>query len=138
MTVDTRISGTEGSCTGDLRAREVKRGLVEWFNSEHGFGFILPDEGGPSVFVHFTEIAGSGIYHSLQDGDVVTYEHDRSVYPPQARNVRIADVAGSGHSRHPHRMRPLRYFPPSAAGKAATVRHLGENTSDVPHRGSTN
>lgn len=109
MTVDARIAGTERACTGDLLGREMKRGLVEWFNCEHGFGFILPDEGGPRIFVHFTEIAGSGIYHSLQDGDVVTYEHDLSVHPPQARNVRIADLAGAGHSRHPNRMRPLRY-----------------------------
>ncbi len=104
MTTDTGISDT-----GIFTATNAKRGVVDWFNCEHGFGFIAPDDGGPSVFVHFTEIAGNGIYHTLQDGEVVTYEHDRTSHPPRARNVRIVNSAGPEHGRHPNRVRPLRF-----------------------------
>lgn len=67
----------------------TKRGVVDWFNCEHGFGFISPEGGGSSVFVHFTEIAGNGIFRALQEGEAVTYDIDQTSHPPQARNVHI-------------------------------------------------
>lgn len=71
----------------DITAVVKKRGIVDWFNQEHGFGFISPEDGGPSVFVHFSEIAGSGMYRTLQDGELVTYHLDRTSHRPQAHNV---------------------------------------------------
>ncbi|MEU4058538.1 cold shock domain-containing protein [Rhodococcus sp. D-46] len=61
-------------------------GHVEWFNQESGFGFIAPDGAGPSVFVHHSEIAGSG-FRTLDEGEPVTYDLDVTTHPPQARNV---------------------------------------------------
>ena len=61
-------------------------GHVEWFNRESGFGFIAPDGAGPSVFVHHSEIAGSG-FRTLDEGEPVTYDLDVTTHPPQARNV---------------------------------------------------
>ena len=48
---------------------ERETGSVKWFSSEKGFGFIVRDRG-DDVFVHHTQIAGSG-YKSLQEGQKV-------------------------------------------------------------------
>jgi CspA family cold shock protein len=46
-------------------------GVVKWFNSQKGFGFI-EREGGPDVFVHFSAIQGSG-YRELLEGERVEF-----------------------------------------------------------------
>ena len=48
------------------------QGTVKWFNSEKGYGFIT-QEGGPDLFVHYSEIQSNG-YRSLQEGDRVEFE----------------------------------------------------------------
>ena len=47
-------------------------GTVKWFNSEKGFGFIT-QEGGPDLFVHYSEIQANG-YRSLNEGDKVEFD----------------------------------------------------------------
>ena len=55
------------------RARGMPQGMVKWFNEEKGYGFIAPDDSGEDLFVHHTEIAGSG-FRALEEGESVSYE----------------------------------------------------------------
>ena len=48
-------------------------GTVKWFNSDKGFGFIAPDEGGKDVFVHITAVRAAGL-EGLQDNQKVSFE----------------------------------------------------------------
>lgn len=48
-------------------------GKVKWYNSQKGYGFIAPDDGGKDVFVHATALEAAGL-RSLNDGQAVSYE----------------------------------------------------------------
>jgi CspA family cold shock protein len=61
-------------------------GIVKWFNSEKGYGFIS-QEGGPDVFVHFSAIAGTG-YRNLEENQKVEFDITQGQKGPQAANVR--------------------------------------------------
>ena len=61
-------------------------GTVKRFNDSKGFGFITPEEGGKDLFVHFSNIAGSG-FKSLTEGAKVEYEPAEGPKGPQATNV---------------------------------------------------
>jgi CspA family cold shock protein len=51
----------------------MAKGTVKFFNTDKGFGFIKPDNGGDDVFVHVSEVQRAGI-RSLIEGDKITYE----------------------------------------------------------------
>ena len=60
-------------------------GTVKWFNDKKGFGFIENEDGG-DVFVHHSDIQGSGS-KSLSEGDRVSFDVEQSQKGPKASNV---------------------------------------------------
>ena len=66
-------------------------GTVKWFNSQKGYGFIAPDEGGDDAFVHISAVEQAGL-STLDEGQKVEYE----LAPAQngksaAQNIRVAE-----------------------------------------------
>jgi CspA family cold shock protein len=52
---------------------ESGTGVVKWFNTTKGFGFIQPDNGGGDVFVHISAVERAGM-RTLDKDQRVTYE----------------------------------------------------------------
>jgi len=63
-------------------------GTVKWFSNAKGYGFITPDSGGEDLFVHHTEIAGSG-FKTLAEGAKVEFEVTQGQKGPQATDVQV-------------------------------------------------
>src|SRR5438034_10825513 len=70
-------------------------GVVKWFKSEKGYGFITPDDGGKDCFVHFSAIQGGG-FRKLEEGQKVEFEIGQGQKGPQAENVVALDGGAVG------------------------------------------
>jgi len=55
----------------------AKTGTVKWFNSQKGYGFIAPDDGGKDAFVHITAVEASGL-DTLSEGKKVSFDVEAS------------------------------------------------------------
>lgn len=62
-------------------------GTVKWFNADKGFGFI-EQENGSDVFVHFSNIIGSG-FKSINEGQKVRFNVTQGQKGLQAEEVTI-------------------------------------------------
>jgi CspA family cold shock protein len=68
----------------------MSSGTVKWFNSQKGFGFIQPDDGGKDVFVHISAVERAGL-SSLNEGQKLQYEivADRRTGKSSADKLRV-------------------------------------------------
>lgn len=62
----------------------MESGVVKFFNTEKGFGFITPNSGGKDLFVHF-----SGVNGEIREGDNVTFDVEDGDRGPKAVNVSL-------------------------------------------------
>lgn len=67
----------------------MSTGIVKWFNSQKGFGFITNDNGGDDVFVHFSAIISNG-FKNLEEGQRVKF--DMEADPKDKRKMKASNV----------------------------------------------
>ncbi len=70
-------------------SQERTQGTVKWFNAEKGYGFIS-QENGDDLFVHYSEIQGSG-YRTLDEGVRVEFLITEGRKGKQASDVTLLD-----------------------------------------------
>ena len=65
-------------------------GKVKSWGADKGYGFIVPDDGGPDVFVHISQVMSS---INLQHDQFVSYEVELNERndKPQATRVRVLE-----------------------------------------------
>jgi cold shock protein len=66
----------------------MRTGIVKFYNSQKGYGFIQPDDGGKDVFVHATALERAGI-SNLAEGQKIGFdvETDRRSGKDAASNL---------------------------------------------------
>ena len=62
------------------------RGRVDWYSTNLGHGFIVPEDGGPKAFVQRKNVV-AGEEKALENNDKVSYEVTQGTEGPEARNV---------------------------------------------------
>jgi CspA family cold shock protein len=67
----------------------MAQGKVKFFNSQKGFGFIQPNDGGPDVFVHISAVERAGM-RNLNEGQDLTYDVVSERGKLAASNLQVA------------------------------------------------
>lgn len=65
-----------------------QQGKIKFFDSQKGFGFIAPDEGGKDIFVHRNNVENLGFDQGLDDGEEVEFDVEETPKGLSATNVR--------------------------------------------------
>ena len=63
-------------------------GTVKWFNTNKGYGFIEPDDGGKDVFIHISAVEKSGL-RTLLENQKITFEVNQDKGRSSAANIKI-------------------------------------------------
>jgi CspA family cold shock protein len=66
----------------------MPQGTVKWFNSQKGYGFIQPQDGGKDIFVHISAVQRAGL-NGLNEGQVVEYEEVSNRGRMSAENLKV-------------------------------------------------
>ncbi|MGH2360008.1 MAG: cold-shock protein [bacterium] len=66
----------------------VRRGTIRWFDARRGFGFIIPDEGGPDVFLYRTILRAASVKR-LDPGQRVEYDIEETPRGRKATRVSV-------------------------------------------------
>jgi CspA family cold shock protein len=67
----------------------MAQGKVKFFNSQKGFGFIQPNDGGPDVFVHISAVERAGM-RTLNEGQELAYDVVSERGKLAASNLQVA------------------------------------------------
>ena len=67
-------------------------GTVKWFNAVKGYGFIVNDDGGEEIFVHYSAIQKEG-FKTLRDDQKVSFELEKDEVNGKLRAINVTPVA---------------------------------------------
>jgi cold shock protein len=86
-----RLLGVEITAFIQHKDEPMTTGTVKFYNSQKGFGFIQPDDGGKDVFVHATALERAGM-RNLVEGQKVSFdtEQDSRSGKTAVGNIRAA------------------------------------------------
>jgi cold shock protein len=73
----------------NLLETTMARGTVKWFNSQKGYGFIQPQDGGRDVFVHISAVERAGL-PGLNEGQTVEFELVSNRGKTSAENLKVS------------------------------------------------
>ena len=68
--------------------------MVKFFNTDKGYGFIKPDEGGPDVFVHARDLERAGL-PSLVEGMRLGFDIETDARKGKTKAGRLRSSKGS-------------------------------------------
>ena len=111
---DTSRVSESGLLTNPECSMGREKGVVKWFSTDKGYGFIRR-EGGDEIFVHHTDIDVEG-YAALKNGETVEFDVFESDRGPKARNLVPLDAEGA--PRAPSKSTAKSPAAGSASGKA--------------------
>ena len=108
LTAATRVCPSNRLFQMQTRDFSKMNGVVKWFNTQKGFGFIEPDDKSGDCFVHQSQIKSSG-FRSLAEGEsvefeiVINEEKDGKRYAENVTGPNGADVVGAPRQSSPPR-----------------------------------
>jgi CspA family cold shock protein len=77
-------------CKIAIKEASMPTGTVKWFNTQKGYGFIEPSDGGNDVFLHISALERAGL-SSLKEGQKVKYEVARDRGKDSAANLSLVE-----------------------------------------------
>lgn len=115
-------------------------GSIKWFDASKGYGFIVPDDGGPDVLVHVTCLRRDGFQTAIEGARVVCEAVQRAK-GRQAFRVLSLDLSTAVHTA-PQPVRTRIAVEPTSGFERATVKWFnrlrgfgfltqGEGTPDI-------
>jgi len=85
-----------------------QKGVVKWFNSSKGYGFITPESGSDDLFVHQSAIEAEG-FRSLSESESVMFDvvdEDGKLKAIRVKGLGDGNKRGGGSSRQTARKWP--------------------------------
>jgi cold shock protein len=126
------------SPAGDV---DVMSGHIKWFDVAKGFGFVVPEEGGPDILLHVTCLRRGGFATALE-GTKVICEVQRGERGLQAMRILSMDASEAVHPSQLPPSRSVGQIVPTSGLERVTVKWFnrtkgygflsrGEGTEDI-------